>query len=791
VSRREIGPLVLALLTFGAMAAFVASELRLTTGIANLLSESHEQALARVSARLMDSPLTRTMVLAIRADDAHRSIAVIDRMSAALRDHPEVETLRTGPEASLADAVHALYFPRRFEFLSSRPETELPERFSDAGLARDAAALRRALWRPEGQLVKAFAGEDPYRAFASLVARFDAARGADLAVREGHFVDADDGTAIAFLTTRHSAFDGHHQAPFEADLLAAFEEVRAEVAPEARLSRSAVHRFAVDAERRAVRDMETISGASTALVVLLFLVLFRSLRILAVSLLPLVGGLLVATTVGIAVFGEIHVMTLVFGATLIGICIDYPIHFVVHHTLEPSPDGPRGSLARIWGALRLGALTTVAGFLGLAWSDFPGVREIGVFAATGILGALVTTRFVLPPLMPAAPKPSALEEWLAARMERLLARMRSARRGLLGLALAAALVAAAGWPFLTVEDDVFALSFPPNPEWVAEEEAVRARVGQSETGRFVVVLGADEEQALQRNDAVALRLDEAVEAGELGGFRSLHPFLRSEALQRRNRETLAAQPRLYQRTLAALEAEGFRPGAFTALETALEAKPQPLHWSDLAASPLADLVAGFRVDLEDRVALLTFLREPGDSAALAARVETVDGAHFFDQQQFVGRLYGRYRERTLRLIGAGLVAVVGLLFLRYRSPRWALATSLPALLAAATTLSILALSGVAINLLHLLGTLLVLSIGVDYAIFLAAPGAPVRQRAATLLTLCVACASTCLAFGLLAFSAFPPLRALGAATGLGVVLSLLLAPSVLVLAERRPGEAER
>ncbi|MGH0035899.1 MAG: MMPL family transporter [Myxococcota bacterium] len=793
MSPRQALPVALALLAFGAMAAFVATQLRLTTGIASLLSESSEQTLARVSARLMDSPLTRTMVVSITAEDPAASIAVAERFAARLADHPEIESLRTGPDPGTAEAVHDLYFPRRLGLLSSRPEEELPARLSDPGLDAAAAELRRALSLPSGQLVKAFAGADPLQAFADRVARFDAAREAGLGVQDGHFVSSDDGSAILFLTTRHSAFDAHHQGPLEERLQTGFEAARSELGHSAVLERSSVHRFAVAAEKRAVRDMETISGISTLSIVLLFGLLFRSLRILLVSLLPLLGGLLVATSTGIAVFGEMHLMTLVFGATLIGICIDYPIHFAVHHTLLPSESGPGGSLARIWPALRLGAFTTVAGFLGLAWSDFPGVREIGVFAAVGILGALATTRWLLPSLVPAAPSPTPLERRLAGAAGRLLAGMRRRRSLVWLLPAAGGLLVAAGGPTLELQDDVFALSFPPDPEWMQEDERVRGRVARSETGRFVVVLGDDEEQALQRNDEVYLQLEDAVEAGELGGFRSLHTFLPSAALQRRNRAVLREQPRLAERTLAALERGGFRPEAFAGFTASLDDAPPPLRHADLAASPLADWVAGFRVDLDDQVAILTFVRDLVDEDALATRVESVEGARYFDQQQFLGDLYGRYRGRTVRLIALGLVAVVGLLWVRYRSPRRALATALPALLAAASTLALLALSGVAINLLHLLGTLLVLSIGVDYAIFLVAPGASSRERAATLLTLCVACASTCLAFGLLAFSAFPALRALGAATGLGVVLSLLFAPTVFVLLEddRGDGEAPR
>jgi predicted exporter len=137
-----------------------------------------------------------------------------------------------------------------------------------------------------------------------------------------------------------------------------------------------------------------------------------------------------------------------------------------------------------------------------------------------------------------------------------------------------------------------------------------------------------------------------------------------------------------------------------------------------------------------------------------------------------------------------MIAVVGLLYLRKRRLSQALVTALPALIAAGVTLSILSLCGTSINILHLLGLLLVLSIGVDYAIFLSTTGGNDADRATTLLSLCVACASTCLSFGLLALSSSPALRALGLTTSIGVLVSLAMAPTVALLSQSTNGESQ-
>jgi predicted exporter len=349
-------------------------------------------------------------------------------------------------------------------------------------------------------------------------------------------------------------------------------------------------------------------------------------------------------------------------------------------------------------------------------------------------------------------------------------------------------IVAVGWPRIVWQGDVFALSTAADAEWLAEEERVRARVSRMETGRFLVAVGPDAETALRHTDRLFLRLVELRERGVIEEFQSLHPLVPSAELQRRNLAMVAAAPALGQRMLAALRDAGFRPAAFAPFATALDAPPEaPLTLEDLAGTPLADWIAPFRVDLPEQVAMLTLLRGAGDPSVLSHEVADLPGVLVFDQRSFLRDVYERYRARTMELLALGLAAVALLLLARYRQPTAAASVLAPAVLAAGATLGLLALCGVEINLLHLLGLLLVLSIGVDYCIFLLHAQHDPTEEAATSLCLVLACVSTLLAFGLLAFSTFPALRALGAATGIGVLGCLLLAPSVLLV--RQPGDA--
>ncbi|MCP5040226.1 MAG: MMPL family transporter [bacterium] len=782
MTRRALTTLLLTTAFFASTGLYVADRIEITTGLGQFLSEFAPGDLAAVSSKDISSSATRSMVLFIASPQFPAALDAARRWRAKLEQHPEVEAVRIGPDPALVDAVEELYFPRRYFFVSDDPESTVPGLTSPEGLERAARRLREELISPRSPLIKQVAGADPLLVFPEMLERFRELGQGRLQIVRGQFAAPDANAAVILLTTRHSAFASAYQEPFEDFLLRSFAELESDLPSPLTLERSGIHRFAVASERQGVAEMRWMSTTSIAAIAALFLYLFRSPKLLVLAILPLSTGLLAATAASIAIFREIHLTTVVFGSTLIGVCIDYPIHYLCHHTLLPDPDGPLGSIRRVWPAISMGALTTIAGFAGLAGSSFPGIRELGAFAAVGIAAALVATRAILPNLLSGTPSASHTQR----RAVQTLARgFRSLERSRIGLRISlpiSVLLICVGAPFVTWEDDVFALSPPIDPSWVEEDRRVRAWLPPMDLGRFVVAIADDDQAALELNDTIHGRLLEAKAQGVLEDFRSLHTFLPAASLQQRNFDALRNVRNLSSRLIGTLEREGFVPEAFRAFEETLASNaPARLRFRDFEATPLEPMLSPFRMDLDDRVGVLTFLIGVNEPEQLEKAIADLPGVHYFEQQRFIEESYAHYRKRVFQLVAAGLLAVAALLFARFRSARKTLATVTPALLAALLTLALLSLCGATITLLHLLGLLLVLSIGVDYTIFLVSTEPSAEHRAATLLSLCIACASTCLSFGLLSFSAFPALQALGVSTGLGALLSLILAPSALSL----------
>ncbi len=774
MSRARAGALLAAV---AGMLVYSATHLELGTDLTSFLPDGGRSELAAVSTRIADSALTRSLAFTLAAGSPSAAVEAARELEAALASHPQIAWVRASADEEDLEPIYRLYFPRRHAFLSERPAVELPERLSEPALRLRARQLRQRLASPVSPLLARIAPADPLGAFESIASRLRRSETA-LDTLHGGLVTRDGRFAVVLAGSRASAFDSAAQA----ELFDFVERSHAEIARrrgEPLLLESAgAGRFAVAAERAIRRDVYTIGACAFLGVGALFLGLVGGVRGFLLVSIPPLAGMLVATSAGLAHFGGLDGLTLVFGTSLMGIAVDYSNHLLIHHGLAPG-ESPSRVARRIRPSLVLGALTTVASFGGLAMTAFPAFREMSFFAGVGLLAALLVTLWVLPSLLLRSPRLPARSQRLARGLAAALGRVERCPRVLLwlpGLLTAAALP---GLMRLQWEDDMSRLT-RFDPELVAEERRVRARIAGPEASRFVVGLAADESAAVELADRIEERLRPAVAAGELEGTRSLRDFLWPESLQRRNEAELRRDPALYERLERAFVAEGFRPGSFEPFRRDLgAAPPEPLTLGELRASPLADWLTPFAFPLGEEQAVLTHLRGLHAPEAVASRLAGLPGVHLLDQRTFVNDVYAEFRRSTLRqmLVGAGLVLL--LLALRYRSARPVLASFLPSASMAVLVLALLAWLAIPLNLLHVLALVVVTGMGVDYGVFLVDSARGGGDVGATLLSLLVSCLTTAFVFGALSLSSQPALRAIGVTAGLGIVLCFLLAPLAL------------
>ncbi|MBK6809031.1 MAG: hypothetical protein IPL19_02545 [Sandaracinaceae bacterium] len=778
-------PLVIGTCVLLALGAFVALRFEVTTDLYAFLPEADDRELGALSHQIAQSELSRTMIFALSAPDADTAVRASRAFESALRQEtsvaPEIAALEGGPAEGVERGLFELYEPRRFGFLApDAPQARA--RIADAGLTRAAVELRTALASPMAPMLSRVAPRDPFQIVPGLFQGLRGSAANDLTVRDGRFIASDQRTAVLFLSTRSSAFDADVQAPVIAGIGRAFARVDRSFDGTLELDQSGLNRFATRAATAIKGDIQRVSTLSMLLIGAMLFGLFRSFRLLALASIPVGAGVLAGSFVVLLLFGRVHGITMAFGASLIGLSVDYVVHVYCFHALHAGTQEGNASFATIGRSLATGAATTITGFLALAPSSLSGLREVACFSVSGMFAAYLATRYMLPALMPATFRPVALRSRVVDALARGFDALRTQRRWLWVFPAVTAVFVAVVLPRARWNED-FASLGRLDPGIFAEDARVRSKVAHFEQMRFVVALGDTEEQALQVSERVHAALQQGEAAGELDGHRTISLFLPSATTQREVRDVIVGDPTLRARFERVFAEEGFAVAGFAPFFDALASEqPAPLTHDDLLGSPLASMVRPFRVALEGRVGFVTFLHGVTDADALEARLQPVDNAVFLRQSDLFGQAHREYQQRTLTQLGFGLLAVFSMLALRYRNLRRTCAVLVPSVLAVGVTVCVLTLLGRGLDLVTLTALLFVVSMGDDYGVFLVDAITERDEPAlhAALLGVLVAFATTLVGFGLLAFSEHPVLSGLGITAAAGICASVVLSPTTLL-----------
>lgn len=688
--------------------------------------------------------------------------AELARLSRALQERlaasPRFSRV-AGGEAGWSEADEARFFAHRY-LLS--PLTA-PEMFEPAALRRSLEELLRNLRSSAAPLAARFALPDPVGAFPAWLARLGS--GNRLTARDGAWfvTDRAEPRAVILAVATGGATD---LAAQEAALEAINQGFAAAQPGAARLLLAGPVVIARDAARGIRADVDRIAVISTLLVVALLGWRFRSFLVLAALAVPVLLSVALGVWLTGMIFGAVHAIALGFGITMLGVTLDYPVLLIGHRKHgEAAPD----TRARIGGAFRLAVATATLGLGGLVFSGFPGLAQLGVLAAIGLLAAAAATWWLLPPLVVAANlAPVAAGE---ARWVGLLERARRFRGLAIGIAALAAIgLAAAGGP--RWETDLAALSPVPEAARALDAE-LRDAIGASEAGPFILVRGPDAETVLQRQEALLPRLDRLVEEGVVAGYEAAAALLPSVARQTQRRDALPAPETLTARLAEAGAGLPFRPGAFQPFRDAVAEARAQRAWSPAE-------IAGTALEL--RLAPLLTQREAGwlgpipfrgvaSPARLRAALDDPD-ILFIDIRAELDGILAGFSARLSWLLGGSLLAILLALWTGLRRPARVLRVLGAIAAAQIVTLALLTLAGVRLSPIHLASLLLVGGVGLDYALFMAREQLDIEERARTLRTLITCNAMTLLTFGLLATCATPILHDIGVTIALGTALSL-------------------
>ncbi|MGI2195817.1 MMPL family transporter [Shewanella baltica] len=759
-----------------------------------------ERALNQVEATLADQ-----VYIALVAKDETTAIAAAKLLMQKL----EADLVATGKNAALTEirsadmqlgeALGQFYFPHRFKLLTAPQAEALATK--DIGNLIEAATAQ--LYNAFSYANSNLLAQDPLLLFpANLLAlapssKIRASQGILLANQGDHVA------AVVMAKGRESAFNPNAQLAQMTALTQGLDAVKQSY-PDITVLKAGALFHALAATQTAKSEISILGLASLLGVIALVWLAFRSVMPLLLAIVTISSGLLLAVTFTLSVFGELHLLTLVFGTSLIGIAIDYSFHFYCER-LSDTERSAKATVAYIFPTVTLAFITSALAYVGIGLAPFPGMQQVAIFCAAGLLGAYLTLILAYPLLagsrLPEGSRPLALAGTYLACLTQLSKRF-TTPLGMGMFALVILIWCLGGITKLTVDDDIRHLQ--QSPASVTEpENQLRQLLSGGTDNQFLLVRAPNEEALLQQLERVSPMLDTAITNQELGNYVSLSRYLPSH---QRQDTAYRLQSKIYQTQLEqvltslgldenlkpelqaaylAAKTEYITPAAFFTLGAGkqlapLWLAPNEANWpvsngalndDEASAEHGADQGADYGADY-GAIILLGGIQQIDTLKARFAHDESVQ---LIDKVADISAVMGHYRLLTLKLLALALGIALLLFSLNFGFKKAAVVVAVPAL-AALLTLATLGLTGSPLSLFHALALILVFGIGIDYSLFFASAQ---NHGKAVMMAVFMSACSTLLAFGLLAFSQTQAIHYFGLTLSLGIGFTFLLSPLIL------------
>ena len=544
------------------------------------------------------------------------------------------------------------------------------------------------------------------------------------------------------------------------DLYATYLSLRAE-AEEAglKLHATGVPLYSAFGVHSAASEISTIGTASLVLSMLLLIVVLRSTAAIFLTIfcaaIGVAGGLLIT----VSILQQIHIITLVFGSTIIGVADDYGFHYLSHSL---APDWTRkDALKKVWRGLSLAALSSVVAFLGLTLLPFPGIRQIGIFMAGGILCSFATVCILFPVMYRGA--------GTGARLPRFFVRQQFTIRTVIPTLLLLCAVVIPGLMMLQSQDDVrefYAVSNMLKDDQVA----ISSTLSVTPNSRYLLVRGHGIEDLLETEERLMNAADELVERGQAIGLSGVTRLIPSTATQQQN---FSLMRRLVE--------SGYLGTYLNALDMDSSFQMDllasvPKEFRAMGLDVLKDIAmplgtGGFLGCEGGECASWVRVSGSSSSQALAELIGNDPSVILVDPIADINGLLAHYRVGISKLLIAGGVATAMHLMVILG---WRLALQI-LLIPTVSCLGSLALIGYihsSYSIVNLLALLLLIGVSLDTAIFRVSTDSV--DQPATSLAITLSALTTILAFGILAFSQTPVISAFGQSIVFGLIVTYCL-----------------
>ena len=521
--------------------------------------------------------------------------------------------------------------------------------------------------------------------------------------------------------------------------------------------KSGVIFFAQDAAIKSKADIQVIAVTSGLAILVLMILVFKSLTPITVAFISIAVGVAFAMSVTLNLYGKIHILTIVFGTSLVGIVIDYSLHNFSHQFAHSKVKN--ASFSALNKAMLLSMVTSFIGFGALAFSGIEALTKVATFSCAGLVMAWLTVMSLgsLPSRRSNRILNTSMAQWI------LQLRVSQPERKLLYLVLASVAGLAYLMLFGVRGSDDPRLFFEPSENLLQQERVIAQNSASFETNEFLIVKANSVAELYSSLEA----LYQYAQVSNVQLF-SIADWLPSPQTQSENHQL---QGKLYgpdgaaKQVFSSLGVPASKIDA--ALTDYLNQSAKNLSPAELQAR-LPWLPPMWHEYNQQYFANVIFMKG-AETSAIKEWSKINSGVSYISMTNFARDALAQQRQSATLLLVLAYVLVAALWLAYYRSFA-ALAYLIIPAGATIITLILLPIVGQPITIFHLMALFLVLGLGMDYIVFTKEMQ---QHDAITLQAILLSAGTSLLSFGLLSFSSMPVVKAFGSTVLVGNALNLI------------------
>ena len=512
--------------------------------------------------------------------------------------------------------------------------------------------------------------------------------------------------------------------------------------------------YASAGAQQAQSEISKIGLISTLGIILILLLIFRAPNPILLAFTVVSSGLLCGLATCLYIYGSIHILALIFGCSLIGVAVDYALHY---YCASFKPIDRFRILLLLLPAMPLGVLTSSIGYGALIVAPFPGIQQMAVLACVGLLCTFISISAWGPYFIKSEERRAPLLVEKSQQCMEKLAALGSKKHLKPIMSTMLISVFCLGIWTLTFDDNVRNFQ-SMDPQLKSQEERIKGMMNFDNSTKFLAVSGPHIESILQVAEATTQKLD------KMGiSYRSLSELVPSQKRQLENAHDKLKFSEAHFDAIANLlginEPFNSTEAGFGSQALIADAKFMhrlPTGWKELVHVADDGLMTG-RIMINGTVD--------------ARKICDFPGTTYVDPVDEYSKVFASYRQ-VMMLMVAGLLSGFALMLTFSQGIRAAMAIISPILLSILTTIGIIGVLEIGFSMFHAMGLILVLCIGIDYALFLywRKPG----EKGLLLLGNALAAITTILSFGLLALSTTKAVNSFGMTVFIGIVLNIFI-----------------